>query len=168
MLAWSKLGLLNTNLSESDAAGCDSLPRAGDTARSLEDRARSYLDVNCGNCHRPGGTVAYFDARYTTPLDHQALIDGPILITEGIDRAHVISPKDIWRSILYMRAFSVEGYKMPPLAHEAIDANGAALIRQWIEAMPGTPVLAPPEFSLPSGNYPSAVEVKLSEAEPGA
>ncbi len=169
LLAWSKLGLLNANLSESDVAACDSLARPGDTSRSLEDRARSYLDVNCGNCHRPGGgTVGYFDARYTTPLDHQALIDGPILINEGVDRARVVSPKDIWRSILYMRAFSVEGYKMPPLAHEAVDANGAALIRQWIESMPGKPVLAPPEFSLPAGNYPSAVEVKLSEAEPGA
>ncbi len=47
----------------------------------------SYLDANCSQCHRPGGTVAYFDARFDTPLEQQSLVDGKVLIDEGIDRA---------------------------------------------------------------------------------
>jgi mono/diheme cytochrome c family protein len=144
------------------------LARPDDTSRSLEDHARSYLDVNCANCHRPGGTVAYFDARYDKPLEKQGLIDGPVLIDEGIDHARIIAPNDIWRSILYMRANTVEAIKMPPLARQTLDSAGMALLRQWIESLGGRPVLAPPDFSLAAGNYPMAIDVKLTQAEPGA
>jgi uncharacterized repeat protein (TIGR03806 family) len=166
--AWSRLGLFDPPPSEADLASCEFLARSDDTSRSLEDRARSYLDVNCANCHRPGGTVAAFDARYDTPLEKQGLIDGPVLINEGIDHARMIAPNDRWRSILYMRADSVEGFKMPPLARQTVDQAGMALLRQWIESLSGRPVLAPPDFSLPAGNYPKPMDVTLSQPEPGA
>jgi hypothetical protein len=41
-------------------------------------------------------------------------------------------------------------------------------LRQWIESLGGRPVLAPPDFSLAAGNYPTAIDVKLTQAEPGA
>jgi mono/diheme cytochrome c family protein len=166
--AWNHLGLFDPSPTEAALAPDDFLARPDDTSRSLEDRARSYLDVNCANCHRPGGTVAYFDARYDKPLDQQGLIDGPVLIDEGIDHARMIVPNDIWRSILYMRANTLEGYKMPPLARQTIDRDGMALLRRWIESLGGRPVLAPPNFSLAAGNYPKPVDVVLSQPEPGA
>ncbi|HZI32083.1 MAG TPA: hypothetical protein VFF11_07060, partial [Candidatus Binatia bacterium] len=64
--AWNRLGLFNTNLAKVDLKKLPALARPDDMTRSLQDRARSYLDANCANCHRPGGTVAYFDARYDT------------------------------------------------------------------------------------------------------
>jgi uncharacterized repeat protein (TIGR03806 family) len=166
--AWNHLGLFDPAPSEADLASCQFLARRDDTARSLEDRARSYLDVNCANCHRPGGTVSYFDARYDTPLEKQGLIDGPVLIDEGIDHARMIAPNDRWRSILYMRANSVEGFKMPPLAHQTVDQAGMTLLRQWIESLDGRPVLAPPDFSLPAGNYPKPIDVQLTQPDSGA
>jgi uncharacterized repeat protein (TIGR03806 family) len=166
--AWNRLGLFDPSLTEADLASSDFLARPDDTTRSLEDRARSYLDVNCANCHRPGGTVAYFDARYDKPLEKQGLIDGPVLINEGIDHARIIAPNDIWRSILYMRANTVDAIKMPPLARQTLDRAGMALLRQWIESLGGRPVLAPPDFSLAAGNYPKPIDVKLTQAEPGA
>jgi uncharacterized repeat protein (TIGR03806 family) len=166
--AWSRQGLFDHPPSDEDLASCQFLARADDTSRTLEDRARSYLDVNCANCHRPGGTVAYFDARYDTPLAQQGLIDGPVLINEGIDHARMIAPNDRWRSILYMRANTVEGFKMPPLARQTVDQGGMTLLRQWIESLGGRPVLAPPDFSLAAGAYPKAIDVTLSEPEPGA
>ena len=82
--AWNHIGLFDTNLSDTAMTKFPKLARLDDTTRSLEDRARSYLDANCAQCHRPKGTVAYFDARYDTPLADQNLIDGPVLIDERI------------------------------------------------------------------------------------
>lgn len=166
--AWNHIGLFDRQLSKKELAACPSLARSTDTSRSLEDRARSYLDANCSQCHRPGGTVAYFDARYDTPLPDQDIVTGQILIDEGVDGARVIAPNDIWRSILFMRANSVGDIKMPPLAHNLIDTNGMALLREWIESMPGPKVLPPPAISPPQGNYDKAIEVTLQEPEPGA
>ena len=164
---WNHLGLFDTNLDEANLKNLPALARADDMTRSLEERARSYLDANCAQCHRPRGTVAYFDARYDTPLAHQGLIDGHVLIDQRIDNSRVVAPNDIWRSILLLRANSVEGLKMPPLAHNEIDQAGMKLLRQWIESLPGPPVLPPPTISPDGGTYDKPVEVTLT-SKPGA
>ena len=165
--AWNHLGLFDRRLDESALDTFPKLARADDLSRSLEDRARSYLDANCAQCHRPGGTVAYFDARYDTPLARQNLIGGHVLIDERIDNSRVIAPNDIWRSILYMRTDTTEAFRMPPLARNTIDVDGMKLLRQWIESLPGAPVLPPPEVSPHGGNFDKPVEVSLT-SEPGA
>jgi uncharacterized repeat protein (TIGR03806 family) len=165
--AWNHIGLFDTNFSDADIKRFPKLARADDFSRSLEDRARSYLDANCAQCHRPRGTVAYFDARFDTPLAQQGLIDGRVLIDERIDNPRIIKPNDIWRSILFMRTDTTEAFKMPPLARNEIDEAGMKLLRQWIESLPGPPVLPPPEISPRGGNFSQPVEVNL-KSEPGA
>jgi uncharacterized repeat protein (TIGR03806 family) len=162
------LHLLDTQLSDAQLQALPHLAALSDPSRSIEDRARSYLDANCGHCHRPGGTVAYFDARFSTPLAKQELIDGPILINEGIDRPHVISPHDIWRSIAYMRINTNGDIRMPPIARETIDAQGVQVLRDWINSMPGKDVLAPPQISPDGGTFGKAVSVSLTSPDPGA
>ena len=166
--AWNHAGLFDAGFNEAELAAYASLARADDTTRSLEDRARSYLDANCAHCHRPGGTVAYFDARYDTPLAQQNFIEGQVLIDQGIDNPRTVAPHDIWRSILYMRVNTVEAIKMPPLAHEMLDRQAVTLLRQWIESMPGPPVLEPPAISPRGGDYDKPVEVTIKESEAGA
>jgi uncharacterized repeat protein (TIGR03806 family) len=165
---WNHLGLFAPAFKEDALQKFPALAAGDDTTRPLVDRARSYLDANCAQCHRPGGTVANFDARYDTPLEKQALIDGPVLIDQGIDRPRVISPHDIWRSIAYMRIDTVGDIRMPPLARETIDQKGVQLLGEWINSMPGPPVLAPPSISPQGGTYAKPVEVSLASAEPGA
>ena len=165
--AWNHIGLFDTNLDEADIEKFPKLAGMNDSTRSLEDRARSYLDANCAQCHRPKGTVAYFDARYDTPLAEQNLIEGHVLIDERIDNPRIIKPNDIWRSILYMRTDTTEAFKMPPLARNTIDEQGMNLLRQWIESLPGPPVLPPPEISPHGGNFDKPVAVVL-KSEPGA
>jgi uncharacterized repeat protein (TIGR03806 family) len=165
---WNHLGLFKPGFQDADLPKFAKLAAAADTTRSVEDRARSYLDANCSQCHRPGGTVANFDARYDTPLAEQGLIDGRVLIDERIDRSRVIAPNDIWRSIAYMRVNTTGEIRMPPLARETIDENGVALLRQWIASLPGRAVVDPPRISPAAGTYNKPIEVSLAVDEPGA
>ena len=166
--AWNHAGLFDHKLHDSELTGLPTLANANDNTRSLEDRARSFLDANCSQCHRPGGTIVAFDARYDTPLAKQGLIGGQVLIDEGIDRPRIVAPNDIWRSILFMRVDTTDTFKMPPLARMMVDSASVAVLRDWIHSLPGPPVLDPPVFSPPGGNFDKAVRVTLSDAEPGA
>jgi uncharacterized repeat protein (TIGR03806 family) len=165
---WNHLGLFAPAIAQEQLPKLPALAAAADESRSVEDRARSYLDANCSQCHRPGGTVANFDARYETPLAQQALINGPVLINQGIDRPRVFSPHDIWRSIAYMRVNSVGDIQMPPLARETIDTSGVKLLHEWIDSMPGRPVLPPPRILPGGGTFEQSVQVSLISDEPGA
>ena len=165
--AWNQRGLFDTNVSDADIKNFPKLAALDDPARTVEDRARSYLDANCAQCHRPQGTVGYFDARYETPLAQQDLIRGRVLIDQRIDGARVIAPNDVWRSILFMRANTTEAFKMPPVARNTIDERGMKLLREWIESLPGPHVLAPPEISPRGGNFAKPMEVVL-QSEPDA
>jgi uncharacterized repeat protein (TIGR03806 family) len=165
--AWNHAGLLAPKLDESKLANLPALARADDLSRSLEDRARSYLDANCAHCHRPRGTVAAFDARYDTPLARQNLIGAPVLIDQRIDNPRIVAPNDIWRSLLYVRASTLEPMKMPPLAHNELDEKSVALLREWIQSLPGPPVVPPPAISPNGGRFDHPVNVQI-ETEPGA
>ena len=163
--AWNRLGLFDPPI---DEAAFPRLARADDPGRSLEDRARSYLDANCSHCHRPGGVVADFDARYDAPLPTQGLINQPARINLGIDGARVVAPNDPWRSVLLGRLATLEPTKMPPLAHEVVDREGVALLRAWVESLPGPPVVAPPTIRPASGDYRGPIRVTLEHPDPEA
>jgi uncharacterized repeat protein (TIGR03806 family) len=166
--AWNHVGLFGPALKDADLQGLPRLAAASDSKRSLEDRARSYLDANCSQCHRPGGTVAYFDARYDTPLDKQQLINGTVLIDEGIDHPRVIAPHDIWRSIAFMRTNTNDDIRMPPIARETIDHKGVMLLRDWIESLPGRAVLDPPTMTPAGGTFAGPIKVSLGSNHTGA
>jgi uncharacterized repeat protein (TIGR03806 family) len=166
--AWNHAGLFDPKPDETNLGAYPALAHLDDPARTLEDRARSWLDANCAQCHRPGGTVAYFDARYDTPLPQQGLIQGQILIDQAIDGARAIAPNDIWRSLILMRANTLEAIKMPPLAHNELDHKSMALLKSWINSLPGPSVLEPPSITPRGGNFARSIEVKLAQSEPGS
>jgi len=159
--AWSRLKLFRNSSADLNPAKLPKLAATDDTSRSLEARARSYLDANCAHCHRPGGTVAYFDARYDTPAADQKIVGGAVLLDEGVDHPRVVAPNDIWRSIAYIRINTIGDLRMPPLARETIDHNGVALVRSWIKSLSAPPVLAPPDFLPRSGTVPRETLLRL-------
>jgi hypothetical protein len=129
---------------------------------SLTNRFRSYIDANCAQCHRPGGTGPSFDARYDTPLASQNIINGFVIGSLGYDNAHVVTPRDIWRSILYQRASSLDPLvKMPPLARNLVDSNAMAVVADWINELPGTFALAPPTLNPAGGTFNGQVSITM-------
>lgn len=165
---WSHLGLFSTPIADATLPTLATLAPSGDASRSVEDRARSYLDANCSHCHQPGGTVANFDARFDTPLERQELVNGSVLIDQGIDKPRIIAPHDPWRSIAYMRINTSGDIRMPPLARNTIDEAGVKLIDEWIMSMPGRTVLNPPAIVPTGGSFDAPIDVTLAEPEPGA
>ena len=59
----NRLGLLNPAIDEASIPGIERLYSLTNQTASYEQRARSYLDANCAQCHLPGGTGPSFDAR---------------------------------------------------------------------------------------------------------
>jgi hypothetical protein len=119
-----------------DFASLPHLAKPDDLNEPIEDRARSYLDANCSHCHRPNGVHAFWDGRYSTPLDEAGIINGLVNNNLGRTDARVVVPRDWTRSIMFQR-ISVAGqpHSMPPLATQRADKTGISLIAEWIAGM---------------------------------
>jgi len=104
------------------------------TAGSLETRARSYLHVNCGTCHRynSGGAVPTY-MNVETVLKEAKLIDfKPVMGELGLPDARVIAPGDPARSVLLYRMATAGRGHMPYLGGKLVDDRGLLLVRDWI------------------------------------
>jgi glucose/arabinose dehydrogenase len=108
-----------------------------DANAPLELRARSYLHVNCAQCHHPGGpSRGAFDARISTPLAQQGLINGaPIAGDLGIAGAKIIAPGAPEKSILLERLKRHDAAKMPPTALNSDPSPVLGPLREWIESL---------------------------------
>src|SRR5205085_5361317 len=118
LLGLSGRGLFDPPLREAQLAELPRLAAIGNTNASLELRVRSYLDANCAFCHRPGGpSRGVFDARFSTPLAQQGLINGELAGGDlGIAGARMVAPGEPAKSILYQRLKRTDFFRMPPVA----------------------------------------------------
>jgi mono/diheme cytochrome c family protein len=166
----NRLGVLNPAFNEAAIPAFESLSSVTNPAAALEQRARSYLDANCAQCHQPGGTGPTFDARYDTPLTNQNIINTPAAKGNlGYDNVNIVTPDDVWRSALYDRINTTNSaYKMPPLARNLIDTNAVPVFAAWINSLPGTPAEAPPTISPAGGTFTGGVTVTLQPPDPNA
>ena len=137
--ALGNIGLFGTNYSEAQLGSYLRSYSVTNTSVSLELRARSYLDANCSQCHRPGGVLAYFDARFVTPLSRQGLDSGDLAYTFITDTNDRVVMHDLPHSLVYNRASRVGQYQMPPLAKNLVDADAMLTISNWINSLPSGP-----------------------------
>lgn len=136
---WSYLQMFTTQVNEGAIGGYSRMVKVDDGSATLENRVRSYLDANCANCHRPGGTGAQWDARYDTPLANQNIIGGAVRETFGISGAQVVAPAEVPKSIMHLRMQStVAAQQMPPLGRNLVDTAAVNTLAQWIGTLPPT------------------------------
>jgi uncharacterized repeat protein (TIGR03806 family) len=167
--AFNRIGLFNPAFDESAIATFQKLSALTNLSASLEQRARSYLDANCAQCHQPGGSGITFDARYTTALANQNLTNHPAAFSLGFDNACIVKPQDVWRSMLWQRMNTTNNtIKMPPLARGLIDSNAVQVLADWINSLPGTPAEAPPNIAPNGGNYFNGVGITLTAPDTNA
>lgn len=108
---------------------------------NLDQRAKQYLKVNCGHCHAPKGSASnsglFLDG---SAQDAAALGIGKRPVAAGRasgDLDFIIAPGKPDRSILIKRMESTDpGVAMPELGRSTVHKEGAALLRDWIAAMP--------------------------------
>jgi uncharacterized repeat protein (TIGR03806 family) len=161
--ALNRTGLLYPALNEAQITNVESLSALTNLSASYVQRARSYLDANCAQCHQPGGNGPTFDARYDTPLANQNIIGVPAVKGNlGYDNMDIVTPKDVWRSSIWDRMNEVNpATQMPPLARLLIDTNAVAVMADWINSLSGTPALPPPTVNPEGGTFTGSVNVSL-------
>ncbi len=120
-----------------------------DPAAKLDDRARSYLHVNCGHCHRNGGGGAvnfqlHLDADLTG--DRGVIDIAPGRGTFDIPDAKLIAPGDPHRSTVFYRTAKFGSGRMPQLGSDLVDERGVSLLREWVGKMGPTADLLLPSL----------------------
>lgn len=107
-----------------------------DAAAPLAARARSYLAVNCAQCHQPGGpTGTDMDLRLDTATANTRTVGvAPTGGDLGIAGAQRIRAGSKGQSLVWERMRRLDSNRMPPVASHVVDADGLALIGQWIDS----------------------------------
>lgn len=119
--------------------------RADETTFPLEDRVRSYLAVNCSNCHQSGNsTPGTWDARPALTLAETGLLNGEAINNGSDPLNRLIVPGDATHSIVLNRIATRNGFtRMPPLGSNELDHDSIDLVEAWIHQLSPSPAAAP-------------------------
>ena len=107
---------------------------------TLNERARAYLDVNCGHCHNSVGpannTGLFLEYEQQDPF-RLGICKGPVSAAQGSGNLkYDIVPGRPGASILYYRMnTTTPGIAMPELGRTVVHSEGVRLIKAWIESL---------------------------------
>lgn len=109
------------------------LAHPADESYSTQYRVRSYLAVNCSQCHQPGGpALGMFDTRLTAPTSSAGLVNGMLIDDFGDPENRVIKPGSLEQSILLQRIATRGPHQMPPFGSTLVDTSAVRLVSAWI------------------------------------
>ncbi len=106
----------------------------------LANRARAYLEINCGHCHRPEGPAKNSALHLMASVENSAawgVGKTPIAAGKGSGGLkYDIVPGEADQSILTYRMESTDpGIMMPELGRKMVHKEGLALVKDWINEM---------------------------------
>ncbi|MBX3734346.1 MAG: PQQ-dependent sugar dehydrogenase [Verrucomicrobiae bacterium] len=168
LTAFGNLGVIQPP--HSQPASLPRLSASDDLTVPLEDRFRSYLDVNCAYCHQPGGIGrGQWDGRLATPFHQAGILNGPVFDDLGIPGARVIIPDNLGASMIWQRISRLDDRHMPPLASSELNAPALELVRSFIEGGPPAPMRTEWTIGTYEGpgtpNYPVSAFAEFSAAD---
>lgn len=137
LLTYNAIGLFSNNVPTSP----QQMVNPADTSADISVRARSYLHVNCANCHQPGGAgLGPADLRFSTAFSNMNICNvAPDVGDLSIPGAKLLSPANLDLSILSVRMHLTDGDRMPPIGSEIVDTVGTVVIDAWINSISSCP-----------------------------
>lgn len=111
-----------------------------DPSALLSDRVRSYIDINCGHCHREGSHCDYRPVRFAyneseDPNNLGICVEPDEEINSTL--THIISPGNIERSVMHFRLNATnEAVRMPLLGRSLVHEEAVDLIEEYINSLP--------------------------------
>ena len=132
--SWNNISLFTQDIGEESQYSV--LPSLESSA-PIADRARAYLDVNCSQCHQPGGgTSVDLDLRYAlADADLNAIDVAPLAGNLGVPGANIITSGEKEMSTLWLRMQRLDSERMPPLSSHVVDQAGLDVVGQWIDGL---------------------------------
>jgi uncharacterized repeat protein (TIGR03806 family) len=131
---WKSMGYLGNDVPNSIV----STVNWEDTSKSLELRARSYIDINCAHCHRQGGHCDYTAMRFN--FSNTNLSTFGVCMTPSAFIANgpfVFNGGNANLSEAIIRLSSNEGsVKMPIIGRASVHEEGVQLIKDWVNSLP--------------------------------
>jgi hypothetical protein len=105
---------------------------------NLNERARAYLDANCGHCHSPQGpanTSGLFLNITEKDKGHLGVFKSPVAAGRGAGELQFdIVPGEPHNSILLFRMKTNDpAIAMPEIGREQVHEEAVALIQEWIK-----------------------------------
>ncbi len=134
---WISLGILKT---DKDLKSIRTLINPLNESHTVTERARAYLDVNCGHCHSKRGPAStsglYYNAEETNSF-HLGVLKSPVAAGMGGGGFKFdINPGHGMQSIVTHRMNSTHpGVMMPEIGRVTIHKEGVELIARWIDEM---------------------------------
>ncbi len=137
LVKWQESGYLSEL---GDLNAYPSMVDYNQTSHSLELRAKAYLDINCGHCHRADGPAStsglFLTYEETDPLK-LGINKTPVAAGFGAGTfKYDIVPGQADQSIMtYRMSTNQVGAAMPEIGRVAVHQEGLDLIRDWINGM---------------------------------
>tara|TARA_B110000438_G_scaffold261240_1_gene271798 strand:+ start:506 stop:1543 length:1038 start_codon:yes stop_codon:yes gene_type:complete len=134
LLYWAAQGWIESNL---DA---DSMQSYENESVNIDERARAYLDINCGHCHIPGGsadTTGLYLNLTEENKEHLGIFKKPVAAGRASGNLkYSIVPGKPNKSIMIYRMDSLDpGIMMPESGRALADDKGIKLISDWIDKL---------------------------------
>jgi uncharacterized repeat protein (TIGR03806 family) len=139
LIYWTEQKLLSGIHEPSQIAA---LPVWDDPATgSLDQRARAYLDANCGHCHSatgPASTSGLFLDVFENRPTHIGVNKTPVAAGRGAGnlKYDIVPGKPEQSILVYRMKTNDPAIAMPEIGREQVHEEGVALIEEWIRKNP--------------------------------